>query len=361
MDNRQNQGTIPTLVGTGFLVTALVVYITSAVVSLLIFLYGLILVWLQPSIWKNRIARIIIIVQLLNCMRFVIRIIASFVVIKTEFGCRAILFVNNVLALLPVNLCIYCVLHLQLVIIHKVSPQKRWPTIVLISLAIGIAIIPASAFLYTPPSRLDITSYCNIPKLVQRKYYIFLVLTISVWQYFSGIVGAISVTIIGIHIVKTRKSSRRILALSLYAYHPSYNVIAQSKSKMLHRALLTIIWYPVTPIVSLWLNTIIYTVSYYRRTTFNGLEYVNVVFLGLQSVLLGIALIVNPTIRDAYKRQIKSRLKNHKGKNKERLVSSSRPLWQDSSNTLHGLPPHVNIESASSLDMLSDTLSAFSE
>ncbi|KAI9501305.1 hypothetical protein BX070DRAFT_44933 [Coemansia spiralis] len=125
------------------------------------------------------------------------------------------------------------------------------------------------------------------------------------------------------HIACTKKDAAYSSYVT-YTYGPSRLVISQSKSDALHRTLVTIIWYPITPIISLWLNVLIATITYYKNRTYLALEYVNVVLLGLQSVFLGIALIVNPVIRDVYIEQIKKRFKAARRKS-SMLVSRCSP------------------------------------
>ncbi|KAI9501307.1 hypothetical protein BX070DRAFT_264757 [Coemansia spiralis] len=177
------------------------------------------------------------------------------------------------------------------------DPAKQWPQVTLMTLAVLISVVPASAYLYVPPSQIGINSYCTLPVIFHRKMYIFFTLSTSMWVYLSGVVGIISVTIIGIYILRTQKKTQSILLVSAYSYEPPNLVLQQSRANALHHTLVTIIWYPITPVISLWLNTILITVAYYTHREYPALEYINVVLLGLQSVFLGIALIVNPVIR----------------------------------------------------------------
>ncbi|KAI9501306.1 hypothetical protein BX070DRAFT_228696 [Coemansia spiralis] len=306
--NGVNAGPLPVASIPGLKKFSITIFIICAALSLLVFLYGLLVVKLQPKIWRNPIVRVIIVAQLINCLRFIFRPIASFVPMHADTGCRIILFLNNSFAQLPANLCIYCVVYLQIVVIHNVTPRKQWPQAMLMTLAVLISVVPASAFFtFHLPNRHQFILHVALN--FQPQLYVFFILSTAMWGYLSGVVGVISVTIIGIYILRAQKKTQHILHMSTDTYGPSRLVVRQSKSDALHHTLVTIIWYPITPIISLWLNIFLSSVAYYTHKRYPVPEYISVGLLGLQSVFLGIALIVNPAIRDVYTEQIKKRFK----------------------------------------------------
>ncbi|KAJ2625391.1 hypothetical protein GGI26_000531, partial [Coemansia sp. RSA 1358] len=241
-----------------------------------------------------------------------------------------------------------------IVVIHKVTPRKQWPQVMLMTLAVLISVVPASAFLYVPPTQIGINSYCTLPAIFNHRLYVFYILVLATWVYLSGVVGIISITIIGIHILRARKRTQHILLMSTYTYGPSRLVISQSKSDALHRTLVTIIWYPITPIISLWLNVLIATITYYKNRTYLALEYVNVVLLGLQSVFLGIALIVNPVIRDVYTEQIKKRFKAARRKSSD----AGQPLQPSANHSDQQILPPLHFACRIPSDELSSSISS---
>ncbi|KAJ1795573.1 hypothetical protein LPJ59_004269, partial [Coemansia sp. RSA 2399] len=298
-------GPLPTITQAGFEYFAIVVFILASVISLGVFAYAVVIIIVEPSVWRCSIVRVLTVTQIINSIRFVIRLIASFVPIKADYGCRVILFLNNALTLLPVNLCIFCVVYMQMVVIHNVSPFKRWPRVVLMLFAVLTAVVPTGSYLYVSPHDLGITTLCELPSVYNREQYTYVMLTIALWQYLSGVVGVVSVTFIWIYILQTRRKMQSILARSEYVHSQSRDVVAQSGANILHSTMLNLIWYPITPIISLWLNMVVFSVVYYRQRTYMALEFVNAALLGLQSVFLGIALIVNPIIRDAFNKHIR--------------------------------------------------------
>ncbi|KAJ2799461.1 hypothetical protein H4R21_003539, partial [Coemansia helicoidea] len=99
------------------------------------FVYGVTLAILQRRVWRNYIVRVMIVAQFFNCARFVSREFMVNVPLETGLACRVVLFLNDCFSLLPVNLCVYCVVYLQLVVIHNVSLELRWPRVVALTLA----------------------------------------------------------------------------------------------------------------------------------------------------------------------------------------------------------------------------------
>ncbi|KAJ1995946.1 hypothetical protein EDC05_000314, partial [Coemansia umbellata] len=241
-----------------------------------------------------------------------------------------------------------------IVVIHKVTPRKQWPQVMLMTLAVLISVVPASAFLYVPPTQLGINSYCMWPSIFNHKLYVFFILSTAMWGYLSGVVGVISVTIIGIHILRAQKKTQHILHMSTDTYGPSRLVVRQSKSDALHHTLVTIIWYPITPIFSLWLNFFLPSITYYTHKRYPALEYINVVLLGLQSVFLGIALIVNPVIRDVYTEQIKKRFKAARRKSSD----AGQPLQPSANHSDQQILPPLHFACRIPSDELSSSISS---
>ncbi|KAI7830033.1 hypothetical protein BX661DRAFT_180967 [Kickxella alabastrina] len=309
-------GPLPAYAGPRMRSFSISIYVISASVSLLAFVYGLAVVYMRPHVWRSSIFRVILMAQIINCMRFVIRPIVVFVRIRSDFGCRVLLFLNNVTGVLPVNLTIYAVVYLQLVVIHKVSPTKRWPRVLLISLGVGLSILPTLPFIILPPSVFGKTSYCLLGKNWENKEYLYIVFTVIVWQYLPGIVGIISVSTVAIYIIRTRRRTKTVMRASSQYYGMSMAASVHGKQHMLSQSMWNIIWFPITPIVSLWLNLILISIHHYKQRPYMVLEYLNVVLLGLQSILLAIALFVNPSVRHV----LSDRLRE---KNERRGVAAS--------------------------------------
>ncbi|KAJ1729738.1 hypothetical protein LPJ61_003378 [Coemansia biformis] len=286
---------------------SLAMFVISACVSLAAFAYGVLLSILQPQVWQNSIIRVVVVAQLINCIRFIFRVLLTNVKINTESGCRAVMFLSDATSLLPVNLCIHCVVYLHLVVIHKVPPDLRWPRVVALTVASALSVVPPSFALYLPARLAGAASFCAFGRIPTRKQYEFTLYSYAIWTYLPGVIGIASVVAIAAHVVRTRRATQRALQASVAYYGPSQSVPRTGHTGMLHRALLTIIWFPITPILSLWLDALLVTVAYYRRRTYLWLEYVNIVLLCLQSFLLGLALVVNPTMRAARAKQARER------------------------------------------------------
>ncbi|KAJ2810190.1 hypothetical protein H4S07_002812, partial [Coemansia furcata] len=194
---------------------SIIVYTFSSTVSLSAFIYGVVVANYQPRLWRSSIFRVLLVAQVLNFIRFIIRPVSIYTNITSDFGCRMMLFLNNATTMLPVNLCIYCVIYLQL--------------------------------------------------------------------------------------------TKHALLASAQYYGPSDAIQRNTSPELLNQTLRSIIWFPITPIISLWLNILLLTINYYTRIDYMWLEFINVVLLALQSFFLAIALIINPSVRCAYTEHVERR------------------------------------------------------
>ncbi|PIA16096.1 hypothetical protein COEREDRAFT_8754 [Coemansia reversa NRRL 1564] len=197
------------------------------------------------------------------------------------------------------------------------SPTKKWPRVAILTTFVIFSVIPTSMYLFVPARAIEINSFCQIPTTPGTRFYIFTTCTVAVWQYMPGIIGIIGITEIGVYIIKTRRATRRVFQESVQNYGHLQPVQQQGNPELLHQTMIHIIWFPITPAVSLWLNMVLITVGHYKHRRYLWLEFVNIVLLGLQSFLLGIALIVNPTIRNAAAQWASRRRQEHYDKDLE--------------------------------------------
>ncbi|KAJ2721074.1 hypothetical protein GGI07_004217 [Coemansia sp. Benny D115] len=316
-------GPLPAVAGASLRSFSLAIYVVAASIPFLVFIYGLVIVYLRPRVWRISIFRVLLVAQVLNCARFIVRPISIFVSIHKHFNCRLILFANNVLAILPVNLTVYCVLYLQLVVIHKVSPNKRWPRVSLLVLSVVVSVVPTFMIMVLPARVAGVEDFCELMTISSHKQYVFIITTVAIWEYLPGFIGIFSALIIFAHIVRTKRETKRAMRMSSQYYGSTIAVHLNSHPDMLQQSLRNIIWIPITPIISLWLNIVMFSVNYYTRHTYIWLEYINVCLLGLQSVLLSIALIVNPGARYVVSDCIRKR--RQENEKKRRAQSHPRP------------------------------------
>ncbi|KAJ2332825.1 hypothetical protein GGI00_002617, partial [Coemansia sp. RSA 2681] len=254
---------------------SIIIYTCSSLASLCAFLYGLFIIHLRPAIWRSSIFRVLLVAQILNCIRFILRPISSYTNIQSDFGCRMMLFLNTATAMLPVNLCIYCVIYLQLVVFYKVSPVKRWPRALLLTAGVVVSLVPFSMYLFLDPSTAGVDSFCNLKIIPNHQQYVFVICSVSIWGYLSGIIGVLSMATLAVHIIRSQKKTVRVLHESTHQYGPSNSVSRNTTPELLNKTLRTVIWFPITPIISLWLNLLLQSIYYYKRRVYMSLEFVN--------------------------------------------------------------------------------------
>ncbi|KAJ2363335.1 hypothetical protein H4S02_011148 [Coemansia sp. RSA 2611] len=120
------------------------------------------------------------------------------------------------------------------------------------------------------------------------------------WEYLAGAVGIISVLALGYKIVKARRKTKVAFLESTQQKGSTAATNCSASAELLQQTLLSTIWFPITPILSLWLNILLLTVGYYTKRVYMPLEFLNVILLALQSFFLGIALVINPSVRCVY-------------------------------------------------------------
>ncbi|KAI8325912.1 hypothetical protein GQ54DRAFT_324340 [Martensiomyces pterosporus] len=262
------------VLGISFLTPTMeVLYIASAAISFVALLYGLFILHMQPTIWENSIFKILIVVQVSNCLRFVFRILGTQADITAEFGCRAMLYLNNIFAIIPVYLSVYCVVYLQLVVVHKVSTKKRWPRILLLTICMVCSLGPNITILVIPDEQSGIDDYCNVPDIPGEREYWVTIGSSLIWLYIPGIIGVISMVVVSIHIFRTSSEVRRAQQDAEFVYGSWHSNEGYRNADMLNRTLISIVWFPLTPVVALWFNVILYSVRYYKKRIYIGAEF----------------------------------------------------------------------------------------
>ncbi|KAI8325909.1 hypothetical protein GQ54DRAFT_330493 [Martensiomyces pterosporus] len=282
-------------------------------ISFLAFLYGLFVIRIRRSIWHSWIFQILLTVQIVNCLRFIFLSLAVVGDVHVEFGCRWFIFLTSSAATLSVYLSVSCLLYLQLVVIHKVSPARRLPRIVLLVLSVVCSVVPNITYLVISHRASGIQNFCNVPRIPSHRQYMMMVFSNAIWVYTAGLVGLSSMAIVTVHIAQTSWRAKRLLQTNASTYQHQDSPEQHGHENMLNKTLRSVVWFPLTPIMSLWFNQILASVHYYTRRRYLGLEYLNIALLMFQSIFLAIALVDNPSVRHAFLegRQKRSRVKQN--------------------------------------------------
>ncbi|KAI8319430.1 hypothetical protein GQ54DRAFT_313578 [Martensiomyces pterosporus] len=99
-------------------------------------------------------------------------------------------------------------------------------------------------------------------------------------------------SMIAIHIIRTSRETKHAMYSSQQLY---WSNKPRSTAELLNKALSALIWFPLTPILSQWFNVTLIAVRYYTQQIHTWMDFVNIALLGLQSIILVIALFVNPS------------------------------------------------------------------
>ncbi|KAI8325925.1 hypothetical protein GQ54DRAFT_295080 [Martensiomyces pterosporus] len=201
---------------------------------------------------------------------------------------------------MPVYLCVYCVVYIQLVAIHKVPASILWPRYLLFAICVICTVGPNVTYLIVSNKVAGFPSFCHVPVIPNHRQFVLFTLCSSLWTYLAGVVSLISMFAILVRIIRTTHATKRALESTVDSYEYSELEEKTRKTKMLNRTLRTVVWFPLTPILSLWFNQILTPVRYYTRKYVSWMQYINIALLMLEAVLLSIAFVDNPSVTDAF-------------------------------------------------------------
>ncbi|KAJ1957653.1 hypothetical protein EC988_000721 [Linderina pennispora] len=271
-----------------------ILYSIDILVSLTTLCFAIAFVVRRPKLLKMVIFQAVAALQVLMILRSTIEIIASSANLTHEFSCRIVVFLTLVLAILPAYLCNFCLIYLQMTLLYRVSARKRWPKVVLAVACVVPAVIPESFVLFIPTKTSGLPSYCEYDGIPQRREYVFKWLVCNIWIVLAGIIAMVSMLITVVHISRTSSRARKPSVDSKMA---DLNAEIAHKNSIVNRTLLSVVWFPITPIVSLYFNVIYNTVRYVRQEDNIHLDRTDSVLQFLQAWWIALAFYASPPVR----------------------------------------------------------------
>ncbi|ORX73360.1 hypothetical protein DL89DRAFT_265442 [Linderina pennispora] len=261
-----------------------IMYSIDMVVSLSTFCVGL---WLsrRRSYLLKMPVRIMIV-------RSTIEITASTTSPTTEAGCRVLPVHQPLLcnaAGLPVSN--FCLIYLQISLLHRRLATRRWPKI---------------------PCWQALNRSAPIDTVPNARLYAFKWFVFNIW------VLSMLVSVIHIH----RSSSGLRDHTTESSSNPSSGTRRQAR--LTNRILLSVVWFPLVPIVSMYFNIIHNTLRYVYQREFPGVDRADTVLQFLQALFVALAFFVSPPVRRALEEL------THREENPERSGYLQMPIDQTS-------------------------------
>ncbi|ORX65315.1 hypothetical protein DL89DRAFT_118278 [Linderina pennispora] len=216
-----------------------------------------------------------------------------------EAGCRIVLTLSNMSSHLVVYLCAYMVIYLELVIIHNLSPHARRPRVILATICVLCSVGPQFVYLTIPRKTVGLESFCDLPLVVNDQLYHVIIGTVVVWALLAGIASFVSMSIVAVHIRRTSRRARRISNIMTHEGVPgiySRKDVGRSTADLLNQTLKSAVWFPITPVASLWFNSALVFVRFYSQRPYYNLEYINISLFSLMTIFMAVAFFFNPMV-----------------------------------------------------------------
>ncbi|KAJ1949298.1 hypothetical protein FBU59_001204 [Linderina macrospora] len=277
----------------------------------------------------------VLVLQALMIIRSAVEITASTADISSEIPCRVLVSLSLCLAILPAYLCNFCLIYLQLSLLHRHLVTRRWPRVVLVLMCVIPAVVPESFILFIPTKQAGLQSYCNYDSVPSTRLYGFKWLVCYTWIILAGIIGITSMVTSVVHV---HRSSAEVGDYTTESSSKPSNG-TKRQTRLTNRILISVVWFPLVPIVSLYFNVIHNTLRFVHQRDFPSVDRADTVLQFLQALFVSLAFFVSPPVRRALEEL------THREENPERSGYLQMPLDQLSqkSTQIHSTLSSVRI------------------
>ncbi|KAJ1957654.1 hypothetical protein EC988_000722 [Linderina pennispora] len=295
-----------------------IMYSIDMVVSLSTFCVGLWLSRRRSYLLKMPVFQAVLVLQAIMIVRSTIEITASTTSPTTEAGCRVLLFISLCFAMLPAYLCNFCLIYLQISLLHRRLATRRWPKVLLVLMCVVPAVVPEVFILIIPTKQAGLESFCAYDTVPNTRLYAFKWFVFNIWVVLAGTIGFVSMLVSVIHIHRSSSGLRDQTTES--SSNPSSGTRRQAR--LTNRILLSVVWFPLVPIVSMYFNIIHNTLRYVYQREFPGVDKADSVLQFLQALFVALAFFVSPPVRRALEEL------THREENPERSGYLQMPIDQ---------------------------------
>ncbi|KAJ1957652.1 hypothetical protein EC988_000720 [Linderina pennispora] len=261
----------------------------------------------QPKMLKMPVFQTLLVLQAVMVFRCVIEVTVSSVTLTHEPECRVIVFLSLSLGLLPAYLCNFCLVYIQMTLIYKVAAWRRWPVAVLAMVCVLPAVVPPGFVLFLSPSTAGVRSFCEYGDVPNYRLFVFKWLVVNIWILLAGIIGIVSISMTILHIYRTSALAREFKVERMDLTMPTDVV---QRVTLVNRTLISVVWFPVTPILALYFTVLNSTIRYTGQRNYRSLDVIDTVLQFLQAWGISLAFFTNPPVR-RYIEELLSRHHKH--------------------------------------------------
>ncbi|ORX73238.1 hypothetical protein DL89DRAFT_309375 [Linderina pennispora] len=282
------------------------IYIASAAISTAVLLIGTKMVYTKPSLWRNFVFQILLLIQIPSVIRFTVRAVTIKSTLTNEAVCRAL---GGDKPHLSAAACIHgsllcrvfaddhgilgvdgeamaaCAFAWQQCVVYHCAEHR----VLVLELAEARAAVGLRRATCTHQTRFCVQDSDNVGVDVYSR---------RGWNLLDG----------DVHIVRTTHKTSRTMGAANAEWAGS-NLLAKrhGNAMLLNRTLYVVVVLPVTPVLDLWFNQALVIVRYYSQKKMLAMEYVNSGLFSLMAVFLGTSFFINPGVRQQLREQFRPR------------------------------------------------------
>ncbi|KAI8322730.1 hypothetical protein GQ54DRAFT_310698 [Martensiomyces pterosporus] len=277
-------------------------------VDLVVALVTLLLcIWLSEKrreLLNVTVFRVIFVLQFLGVAKGAVELAIILTDPRSNSKCRWLTYLSHIVSMGPLYLSVFCTLYFQLLLVNNVPPSRLWPKRVMVAGTLVFSLVPESFILFISPKTVGITTYCQYAHTFNTRIFVFRWLVSYIWVILASVIGVGSITATLISIVrKYRKVSSEITmsTMPIDAIYTS-DQLRRSSSTLVVKTLVSIVWFPIMPIVSLWLAITYSIVRYKTQQDILAMDVLNNVFQFLEVPVMAMTFYTSPPVRRAYRK-----------------------------------------------------------
>lgn len=307
----------------------------------------------RRELYHMTIFRVIFSLQALEMLDSILGIVIIYADPTGDASCRVIVFLSLSCHSATLYLSVFCSLYFQAVLIHNIPLHRKWPRILLAAGTILFSLIPPMFALFIPAKTAGMDSFCEFfAPPPTRGLFIFRWLIYYVWVVLAIILGIYS--IVGMFIVIITRSrdacnqmtsssviedgdgGTRSSATSMDHGRPTCDtgitpasVVKENKRKrrrdsnlIIAKALGSVIWFPIMPIISLGFNTVYSIIWYKIQTKSEAALTVDRVLQFLAVPIIAMTFFLSPPVRRAYSQYRRDRAEGKQPRAKKKRGGS---------------------------------------